>query len=172
MKLCEGPASKKSEIEHERPGDESRGKQVEEHDWLKEREARKRYFEANFKYGSTTVLKLNYEFFFRGDIRHCGSENIFHNARKIKSMMETNGKTMGHMNYNDPPTFSSEWDWEREESARKKICQDDLYKFVGDEIVAADLIGTDPIGHIYKDDPSASEDPAEHVARKDAENGA
>jgi len=127
-------------------------------------------FEANLKYGSTTVLKHNGEFFFRGDISHCGSENIFFNARKIKSMMETNGKTMGHMNYNDPPTFSSEWDWEREESARKKICQDDLYKFVGDEILAADLIGTEPIGHIYKDEPTVSEATAEPSASKNAES--
>jgi len=170
LKLCEGAASKKSEIEHERPGDESRGKQVEEHDWLKEREARKRYFEANFKYGSTTVLKHNGEFFFRGDISHCGSENIFFNARKIKSMMETNGKTMGHMNYNDPPTFSYKWDWNWKEKERKEIYKNDLYKFVGDEIVVATLMGSEPIGQIYKDEPTVSEAAAEPPASKDAES--
>jgi hypothetical protein len=143
--------------------------QVEPGNWLKEREDRKRYFEANFKYGSTTVLKHNGEFFFRGDIRHCGTDNIFFNARKIKSMMEANGQTMGHMNYNDPPTFSSQFDWESEEKERKQICQDDLYKFVGDEIVVADLIGAEPIGHIYKDEPSKPEVAAEQVAQEKAE---
>ncbi|MBP1741129.1 MAG: hypothetical protein H6Q48_3422 [Deltaproteobacteria bacterium] len=78
-------------------------------------------------------------------------------------MMEPNGQTMGHMNYNDPPTFSSKSDWEREEKERKEICQDDLYKFVGDEIVVAELIGNEPIGHIYKDDPTGSKDAAEPV---------
>ena len=170
MKLCEALANKQSEIEHERPGDENRGKQFEKHDWLKEREARKRYFEANFKYGSTTVLKHNGEFFFRGDIRHCGLDNIFFNARKIKSMMQANGQTMGHMNYNDPPTFTSKWDWEKEEKERKEIYQDDLYKFFGDEIVAAELIGTEPIGHIYKDKPTVLEAAAEPPASKDAES--
>ena len=114
MKLCERLASKQKEIESRRPADECREQQVEEVNWLKEREERERYFEANFKYGSTTVLKHNGEFFFMGDIKHCGADNIFFNARKIKSMMEANGHTMGHMNYNDPPTFSSKWDWKRE----------------------------------------------------------
>jgi len=41
------------------------------------------------------------------DIAHYGKENIFHNARKIKSMMERNGMTLGYMNYDDPPTFYS-----------------------------------------------------------------
>ena len=157
MKICEELDSKRKQIEHQRPVDDS---------WRQEREDRKRYFEANFKYGSTTVLKHNGEFFFRGDIRHCGREDIFYNARKIKSMMENNGQTMGHMNYNDPPTFSSKWDWEREEKERKEIYKDDLYKFVGDEIVAADLIGAEPIGHIYKDEPSDSEDAAEPPVQK------
>ena len=131
-----------------------------------------RYFEANFKYGSTTVLKHNGEFFFRGDISHCGTDNIFFNARKIKSMMEANGHTMGHMNYNDPPTFSSKWDWDRQEKERKEIYKGDLYKFVGDEIVVAELIGAEPIGHIYKDDPTVSEDAAEPAGSKDAESEA
>jgi len=113
------------------------------------------------------VKDLNGQFFFRGDIRHCGTDNIFFNARNIKSMMEANGQTMGHMNYNDPPTFSSKWDWNGKEKERKQICQDDLYKFVGDEIVVADLIGAAPIGHIYKDDPSVSEGAPEPVAQKD-----
>ena len=166
LKLCEGLASKQNEIEHQRPPDENRGKRLEEHDWLKEREARKRYFEANFKYGSTTVLEHNGEFFFLGDIEHCGTENIFFNARKIKSMMEANGYTMGHLNYSDPPTFSSKWDWNWKEKERKEIYQDDLYKFVGDEIVVAELIGAEPIGQIYKDEPSDSEDAAEPPVQK------
>jgi hypothetical protein len=159
MKASENVERKREKVEVQ---------QVEPGNWLKEREDRKRYFEANFKHGSTTVLKHNGEFFFRGDIRHCGCENIFHNARKIKSMMEANGQTLGHMNYNDPPTFSSKWDWEREEKERKQICQDDLYKFVGDDIVVADLIGAEPVGHINKDEPSDSEGAAEAVAQKDA----
>jgi len=163
MKICEQLDSKRKQIEHQRPVDDS---------WRQEREAQKRFFEANFKYGSTTVLKHNGEFFFRGDIKHCGTDNIFFNARKIKSMMEANGQTTGHMNYNDPPTFSSKWDWEKEEKERKEICQGDLYKFVGDEIVAAELIGAEPIGHIYKEDPVVSEKPAGPVIPKDAESAA
>jgi len=170
LKLCEGLASKQNEIEHGRPADESQGKQVEEVNWVKEREDRKRYFEANFKYGSTTVLKHNGEVFVQGDIKHCGTDNIFFNARKIKSMMDANGQTMGHMNYNDPPTFTSKWDWEREEKERREICKDDLYKFVGDEIVVADLIGAEPIGHIYKDNPTDSEDAADSVGQENAES--
>jgi hypothetical protein len=166
MEMSEGSDNQNSEIE-QRHADEGLRLPNEERNWPREREDRKRYFEAYFKYGSTTVLKHNGQFFFRGDIRHCGCENIFFNARKIKSMMEANGQTMGHMNYNDPPTFSSEWNWEREERERKQICQDDLYKFVGDEVVPADLIGAEPIGHIYKDEPSVPMDAAEPVAQKD-----
>ena len=166
LKICEGLGSKESETE-QCPADDGWRMKDEQVNGLMGREDRKRYFEANFKYGSTTVLKHNGVFFFRGDIKHCGCENIFFNARKIKSMMEANGHTMAHMNYNDPPTFSSQWDWEREEKERKQICQDGLYKFVGDEIVVADLIGAEPIGHIYKDEPSVPEDAAEHAAQKD-----
>jgi hypothetical protein len=167
MEMSEGIGKEQTEIE-DRPVKETWQPPDEGKNWPKEREDMKRYFEANFKYGSTTVLKHNGGFFFRGDIRHCGCENIFFNARKIKSMMQANGQTMGHMNYNDPPNFYSKWDWEREERERKLICQDDLYKFVGDEIVAAELIGAEPIGHIYKDEPSVSEGAAEPVAQKDA----
>jgi len=159
MKISENVERKREKVEVQ---------QAEPGNWLNEREDRKRYFEANCKYGSTTVLKHNGEFFFRGDISHCGPDNIFFNARKIKSMMQANGQTLGHMNYNDPPTFCSEWDWEREEEERKQICQDDLYKFVGDEIVVAELIGAEPIGHIYKDEPSLSEHDEEPFAQKDA----
>jgi len=167
MEMSEGSDSRHNELE-QRPADDGWRMKDEHMNRPKDREDPKRYFEANFKYGSTTVLKRNGEFFFRGDIRHCGTDNIFFNARKIKSMMEANGQTMGHMNYNDPPTFSSKWDWEREERERKLICQDDLYKFVGDEIVVADLIGAERIGHIYKDEPSDPEGAAEPVAQKDA----
>jgi len=41
---------------------------------------------------------------------------------------------------------------------------------VGDEILAADLIGTEPIGHIYKDEPTVSEATAEPSASKNAES--
>jgi len=160
MKICDELDTKRKQIEHQRPVDKT---------WRQERDDRKRYFEANFKYGSTTVLRHNGESFLMGDIKHCGTENIFFNARNIKSMMEANGQTMGHMNYNDPPTFSSKWDWEKEEKERKEIYKDDLYKFVGDEIVVADLIGTEPIGHIYKDEPTDSEE-ADPVCQKNAES--
>jgi hypothetical protein len=170
LKICEGLGSKHNEIVQHRPVDESLRQRDEQVNWLKEREDRRRYFEANFKSGSTTVLKHCGEFFFRGDIRHCGCENIFHNARKIKSMMEANGQTMGHMNYNDPPTFYSKCDWDSQEKERKQICQDDLYKFVGDEIVVADLIGAEPIGHIFKDDTTVSDLAAEPVAQRDGES--
>jgi hypothetical protein len=168
MEMSEGLNAQHSGIEPQ-PADEGWRLQDGQVNGLMGREDRKRYFEANFKYGSTTVLKHDGQFFFRGDIRHCGTENIFFNARKIKSMMQANGQTMGHMNYNDPPTFSSKWDWEREEKERKEICQDDLYKFMGDEIVVADLIGAEPIGHIYKDEPPAPEQAVEPVAQKEAE---
>ena len=163
LKICEDLGKKPNEIEYQRPVDKT---------WRQERDDRKRYFEANFKYGSTTVLKHNGEFFFMGDIKHCGSDNIFFNARKIKSMMEANGRTMGHMNYNDPPSFTSKWDWEKEEKERKEIYKDDLYRFVGDEIVVAELIGTQPIGHISKDKPTVCEAAAEPPASKDAASGA
>ena len=166
MEMSEGLESEHKEIEQQ-PADGGPRLPDPERNWPKEREERRRYFEANFKYGATTVLKHNGELFFRGDIRHCGRDNIFFNARKIKSMMQANGQTMGHMNYNDPPTFSSKWDWEREEKERKTMYQDDLYKFVGDQIVVADLIGAEPIGHIYKDDPSGSEGAVEPSAQKD-----
>lgn len=96
-------------------------------------------------------MRHNGEFFFWGDIAHCGRKNIFDNARKIKSLMEESRKTKGHMNYDDPPTFDSNFVWEREQKERKTICKDDLYKFVGHKIVVAELIGNEPIGHIYRD---------------------
>jgi hypothetical protein len=144
-KLVEDADEKKRKLEQKRI-------EKEEEQEKKEREAKKRYFEANFKYGSTTVMKYLGVFFFKGDIAHVGKENIFYNSRKIKSMMEKNGKTMGAMNYDEPPTFYSEWSWEREERERKEIYEEALYRFVGDKIVVEDLIGQKkPIGHIYKD---------------------
>ena len=68
----------------------------------------------------------------------------------ITDKVEKNGKTLGHMNYDEPPSFYSRWSWEREERERKEIYEEDLYKFAGDKIVVADLIGKEPIGHIYK----------------------
>jgi len=141
LKLCEDLGEKKKELEQ---------KQIEEERRENERKDKERYFKDNFKYGSTTVIKHNREFFFWGDIAHCGKENIFHNARKIKSMMEKNGMTLGHMSYDDPPTFHSGSVWEKEEHERKVIYKDDLYKFIDKEIVVAELIGNEPIGHIYK----------------------
>jgi hypothetical protein len=41
--------------------------------------------------------------------------------------------------------------WEREQEERRTIYRDDLYKFIGDEIVVAELTGSQPIGHAYKD---------------------
>ena len=64
--------------------------------------------------------------------------------------MEANKATRGHMNYNDPPTFDSTWKWEEEEKQRVMTYEDDLYKFDDDKIVVANLIGDEPIGHIYK----------------------
>jgi hypothetical protein len=148
LKIGENTDKKQEEVE---------AQQAEEGNWRREQEEKIRYFEANFKYGATTVLKHNGEFFFRGDISHCGTDNIFFNARKIKSMMEVNGHTMGHMNYNDPPTFSSNLDWDRQEKERKEVYKGDLYKFVGDEIAVAELIGAEPIGHIYNDSLTVSE---------------
>jgi len=58
--------------------------------------------------------------------------------------------TKGHMSYNDPPTFGSATTWEEDEKDRKTVYQHDLYKFVGDKIVVAELIGNEPIGHIHK----------------------
>jgi hypothetical protein len=142
LKLGENVARKKEEL---------REKQVEEERWQKEREEKKRYFREHFKYGSTTVIKHKGEFFFWGDIAHCGKENIFHNARKIKSMMERNRMTLGHMDYDDPPTFYRGRFWEKEQRERRELYKDDLYKFSGDEIVVAELIDSEPIGHIYRD---------------------
>jgi len=159
LKICEDLGKKPNESKHQRPEDES---------WRQEREDRKRYYEANFKYGSTMVLKHNSEVFVRGDIKHCGTNSIFFNARKIKSMMEANGQTMGHMNYNDR-RLSLPSGLGKEEKERKEIYKDDLYRFVGDEIVVAELIGTEPIGHIYKDEPSVSEAAAQPAGQKGTE---
>jgi hypothetical protein len=41
--------------------------------------------------------------------------------------------------------------WEREQEERRTIYRDDLYKFLGDEIAVAELTGSQPIGHVYKD---------------------
>ena len=146
LKLGEDVDKKRRELEQKRIEQEK-----EQEKEKKEREAKKRYFEANFKYGSTTVMRYLGVFFFKGDIAHVGKGNIFNNSRKIKCMMEKNGKTLGAMNYDEPPTFYSEWSWEREERERKEIYEEDLYRFVGDKIVVEDLIGKKPIGHIYKD---------------------
>ena len=140
--LGEDVGEKRNELREER---------LEEERWQREQDEKKRYFREHFKYGSTTVIKHKGMFFFWGDIAHCGKENIFHNARTIRAMMEKNGMTMGHMSYNDPPIFYSGRFWEREQRERRELYKDDLYKFVGDEIVIAELIGSEPIGHIYKD---------------------
>jgi hypothetical protein len=141
LKLGEDANQKRQELAKKRKEDE---------DERRKREAKKSYFEAHFRYGSTTVMKRNGEFLLKGDIARCGKESIFHNARKIKAMMEKNRKTLGYMDYDEPPSFHSNWSWEREERERKEIYEEDLYKFVGNEIVVADLIGSEPIGHIYK----------------------
>jgi hypothetical protein len=136
LKLGEDAAQKKRELKL---------KKKEEQKERKRREQRKRYFEQNFKYGSTKVMKHNGKFFFKGDIAHCGKQNIFHNARKIKAIMEKKQKTMGYMDYADLPSFYSNWSWEREERERKEIYEEDLYRFDGDKIVIAELIGSKPI---------------------------
>lgn len=141
LKLGEDPLEKKRELERKR---------FEEERLRKERIEKEKYFRENFKYGSTTVLKHKGQFFFCGDIAHSGAANIFHNARKIKSFIKQNSMTKGHMSYNDPPTFDTDWKWEKEEHERKTIYKDDLYKFDGDKIIVAELIGDEPIGHIYK----------------------
>jgi len=64
--------------------------------------------------------------------------------------MEQNRMMMGHMSYDDPPTFESKADWEWEQTERKETYENDLYKFDGDEIIITELIGDEPIGHIYK----------------------
>ena len=43
-------------------------------------EQKKEDFEANWKYGSTSVLKHEEVYYFVGDISHCGKEAIFFNA--------------------------------------------------------------------------------------------
>jgi len=129
--------------------DKLRKEKQEEERLQRKREEKERYFEENFKHGSTTVIKRNDEFYFKGDISHCGKDNIFHNAMKIKELMQDNGQTRGHMSYDDPPDFDSKWDWEKEEKDRKKIYEEDLYKFVGDEVVIVDLIYEEPQTQIY-----------------------
>ena len=141
LKLGDNVSQKKLELEQKR---------TEEENDRKEREKRQRYFKENFKEGATTIWRWREEYYFWGDIAHCGKENIFHNARKIKSMLKENGMMAGHMSYNDPPTFDSKASWEEDEKDRKTLYQDDLYKFIGDKIVLEELIGNEPIGHIYK----------------------
>ena len=80
LKLGEDAEEKMKKLEQKRIEDEK-----EQEKEKMEREARKRYFEANFKYGSTTVMKYLGVFFFKGDIAHVGKDNIFYNSRKIKS---------------------------------------------------------------------------------------
>jgi len=151
LKMCEKLNDQHAEIEQQ-PAKETWQPPDEGRNWAKEREDRKRYFEANFKYGSTTVVRHNGEFFFRGDIRHCGTDNIFFNARKIRSMMEANGQTMGNMNYNDrrpsPPMGLGK---------RRQTAEADL---PGRPVHVCWRRNRGrrpdrrwPIGHIYKDDP-------------------
>ena len=65
--------------------------------------------------------------------------------------MERNRMTLGHMDYADTPIFYRGQFWEKEQRERRELYKDDLYKFSGDEIVVAELIGKEPIGHIYED---------------------
>lgn len=148
---------------------EHESQRTEKERCLMEYEDKERHFRENFKYGATTVLKQEGRFFFWGDISHCGRENIFFNARKIKSMMEQNGHTMGHMNYNDPPTFSSEWDWEWEQRQRKGAYSEDLFILEGDEIREAEPMGGNPgrdnLGGGLKQEDMASSEQGCHVVR-------
>lgn len=72
-------------------------------------EIRQEEFEKKWKYGSTTVYWYG-QYFFVGDIEHCGMESIFFNATKMRDYMSTRGLKSGHMNYNDPPTYEKSFD--------------------------------------------------------------
>lgn len=106
-----------------------------------EYQAKQKYFNDNFKLGSTNVILKEGKFYFWGDVSHCGEENIFHNARRIKELMIEKGMKSAHMNCNDPPTFDKVIDWEIQQKQRKEIYKDELYMFTfGDETKKVETI--------------------------------
>lgn len=129
LKLGDNLAEKKQEIEEQKILTEK---------CAEERRKKEEYFNEHFKLGSTTVIVHEGKVYFYGDTSHCEKENIFHNARAIKERLGNH--KFGHMNYNDPPTFSN-WDltWERFNHERINIYKQELYVFDGDEIKEATL---------------------------------
>ena len=73
-------------------------------------ELKQEEFEKEWHYGSTQVYLYQGQYFFTGDIDHCGMEDIFFNATKMRDHMRGRGLKGGHMNYNDPPTYENTFD--------------------------------------------------------------
>jgi hypothetical protein len=144
---------------------------VQDGNWHKDRQEQRKYFEANFKYGSTMVLKHNGEFSFHGRRSHCGTDNIFFNARKIKAMMEANGHTMGHMSYNDPHDFLFKWTGTARKKRGRKFARRPL-QVCGDEIVVADPDRRGADWHIYTNNLPVSEEAAELLGQESVESEA
>ena len=126
LKLTEDIKKQKEEIEV---------KIKEQNEEERLRQKGKEIFEANFKLGSTTVILKRGIYLFHGDIKHCGREAIVHNATKIKDAMVRNHRNYGHMDYNDLPTYSNSFDWEKEERKRKELYKNALYLFKENEII-------------------------------------
>lgn len=135
MQLCANMQQKTDEARHE--SERARVAQAEikrEEDAQAMARAEKEIlFNKYFKLGSTAVFKQLGKYYFSGDISHNEQSNIFHNARAIMHYMQKSGKSYGHMNYNDPPTYGDKpkWhDWNRE---RRYLYKEHLFMFDEDE---------------------------------------
>ena len=70
-----------------------------------EKELKEEEFKKKYRYGSTKVIFFEKQFFFIGDISHCGKPAIYHNAQKIRKEMISLQETYGSMSYDNLPIF-------------------------------------------------------------------
>ena len=120
--------------------DEEVKKEKEDKVYEKKYKQKKEEFEKHYKPGATTVMLKDDKYYFYGDISHCKEKNIFHNAKEIKKRMEKNKAKLGHMNYNDPPTFEKKFDWEYTNKQRIEIYKDDLFVFEDNKIKVVEKV--------------------------------
>ena len=107
------------------------------------RAEQKAIFEKSFMQGATSVIKQLGKYYFCGDISHNTSDNIFHNALAIMKQMKNTGKSYGHMNYSDPPTYDEKPKWQDWNEQRRNLYKEDLFMFDENEYVCSANDGLD-----------------------------
>ena len=131
--------------EAEKEKEQIKKRAEEEIKWQEEKALAEKEFNEKYKQGCCCVMLKDGQYYFWGDMQHCGTENILHNARAIKQEMIKRNAKYGHMNCNDLPTFEKGFDWDKELKQLKECYKEDLYVFKGDAVEIFMAIRTEKV---------------------------